>query len=502
MTILSPGMPLSDGAYFLSCTCFIAARFKSLYLLGVNILMLDVLPLGSMSQMSSTWPWRPSSLAALGYSGLPQPLMQVAKGAPGGREGLPPLPGFVGFGTGPEPLPNGCDEPPPPFPPPPGDEFDALPTGLPEEARFPASAIAFPEFPPPPGLVAVTGEPAAGLRGDRPEPAANGSSEGMSPFLLAPDGELDALAPGLSEEEGFVRSPIAFPELPPPPGLVAVTGEPAPGDRCRGPEEGFNGSEEGSPLPAEADDESGLFFSGLSEELGFPASFVKSAELPAPLGREGITGGSLFGGSGEGVSGSLAIGVLGVSGELKSCLGAGEGSTGVGGGVAATGGSSGIGGGVTATGGSSGIGGGVTATGGSSGIGGGVAATGGSSGGVGSGGGSGLNVSGGGDTCSGIAGSGWISSTLGSSSTTISIASSANSAGLTNLRLNGSATPCSKVEANRLIARTFLRASSCCCLCVAEIFEKLMPYESPLWMGWQRPRWLPHITRNKRPTAG
>ncbi|MCZ0903996.1 hypothetical protein ON021_29265, partial [Microcoleus sp. HI-ES] len=215
----------------------------------------------------------------------------------------------VGFGTGPEPLPNGPDEPPPPFPPPPGDELDALPTGLPEEGRFPTSPIALPEFLPPPGLVAVTGEPTAGDRADRPEPAANGSSEGMLPFLLAPDGEFDALAPGLSEEEGFVISPIALPEFPPPPGLVAVTGEPAPGDRCMGPEEGFNGSEEGSPLPAEADDESGLFFSGLSEELGFPASFVKSVELAAPLGREAVTGGSLFGGSGEGVSGSLAIGV-------------------------------------------------------------------------------------------------------------------------------------------------------------------------------------------------
>jgi hypothetical protein len=246
--------------------------------------------------------------------------MQVTRGAPGGREGLPPLPGFVGFGTGPEPLPKGCDEPPPPFPPPPGDEFDALPPGLPppglpDEARFPKPPLPFPELPPPPGLVPVTGEPAAGARGDRPEPAANGSSEGMSPFLLAPDGELDALAPGLSEEEGFVRSPIAFPELLLPPGLVAVTGEPAAGDRCMGPEEGFNGSEEGSPLPAEA---GGLLFSGLSGELGFPAS-GKFGRLLAPLGRESVTGGSLFGGSGEGVSGSVAIGVLGVSGELKSC---------------------------------------------------------------------------------------------------------------------------------------------------------------------------------------
>lgn len=229
--------------------------------------------------------------------------MQVPGGGPEGREEPPPPPLFVGFGTEPEPLPNGPDEPPPPFPLPPGDEFDALPPGLPppgppppglpEEARFPKPPLPFPELPPPPGLVAVTGDPAAGVRGDRPEPAANGSEEGMSPFSLAADGEFDALAPGLSEEEGFVRSPIAFPELPPPPGLVAVTGDPAPGDRWIGPEEGFNGSEEGSPLPAEADGESGLFFSGLSEELGFPASFVKSAELPALLGREAVTGGSL-----------------------------------------------------------------------------------------------------------------------------------------------------------------------------------------------------------------
>jgi small nuclear ribonucleoprotein B and B' len=179
--------------------------------------------------------------------------MQVPGGGPEGREGLPPLLGFVGFGTDPEPLPNGPDEPPPPFPPPPGDEFDALPPGLPppgppppglpDEARFPTPPIAFPELPPPPGLVVVTGEPAPGVRGDRPEPAPNGSSEGMSPFSLAPDGEFDALPPGLSEEARFPTSAIAFPELPPPPGLVAVTGEPAPGDRCMGPEGGFNGSE-------------------------------------------------------------------------------------------------------------------------------------------------------------------------------------------------------------------------------------------------------------------
>src|SRR6476469_4274899 len=432
--------------------------------------------------------------------------MQVVGGAPGGREGLPPLPGFVGFGTDPEPLP----EPPPPGLPPPG----LPPPGLPPPGLPPPGL-------PPPG----PGKPAVADLPTRPEPSPNGSEEGRSPFSLAPDGEFDALPPGPGPpglpppgppEARFPKPPIAFPELPPPPGLVAVTGEPAPGDRCMGPEEGFNGSEEGSPLPAEADDESGLFFSGLSEELGFSASVVKSAELPAPLGREAITGGSLFGGSGEGVSGSLAIGVLGVSGELKSCLGAGEGSRGVGGevsvkggsflisggGVAATGRSSGIGGGVTATGRSSGIGGGGAAIGGAAGIGGGVAATGDSSGEVGSVGGSGSIVSGGGDTFSGISGSGWVSSTLGSSSTTTSMASAANSAGLTKLRLNGSATPCSKAEANRLIARTFLRDSSCCCLCVAEIFEKLMPYQSPLWMGWQHPRWLPHITRNKLLTAG
>jgi hypothetical protein len=242
--------------------------------------------------------------------------MQVSRDVPFGREGLPPPPGFVGFGTGPEPLRNGPDEPPSPFPPPPGDEFDALPTGLPGEGRFPTSGIALPELRPP-GLMPVTGEPAAGDRGDRPEPAGNGSSEGMSPFLLAPDGEFDALPPGLSEEEGFVISPIAFRELPPPSGLVAVTGEPAPGGRCIGPEGGFNGSEEGSPLRAEADGETGLFFSGLSGDLGFAAS-VKSGRLPPPLGREALTGGSLFGGSGEGVSGSLAIGLLGVTGGFKS----------------------------------------------------------------------------------------------------------------------------------------------------------------------------------------
>jgi hypothetical protein len=81
-----------------------------------------------------------------------------------------------------------------------------------------------------------------------------------------------------------------------------------------GPEEGFNGSEEGSPLPGEAGD----WFSGLSEELGFPALFVMSPTLPASLGREALTGGSLFGGSGEGFSRSLAIELLGVSREFKS----------------------------------------------------------------------------------------------------------------------------------------------------------------------------------------
>ena len=336
--------------------------------------------------------------------------MQVTRGVPFGREGLPPPPGFVGFGTGPEPLPNGPDEPPLPFPPLPDDEFDALPPGLPGEARFPEPPIAFPELPLPPGLAVVTGEPAPGIRGDRPEPAANGSEEDMSPFLLAPDGEFDALPPGSPEEARFPTSPIAFPELLRPPGLAVVTGGPAAGDRCMGPEEGFfNGPEEGSPLPAEA---GWLLFSGLSGDLEFPTS-VKSGRLLAPLGRESVTGGSLFGGSGEGVSGSWAIGLLGVSREFKSSVGGGEGSTGVGGGVsvgssslisgggvAATGGSSGIGGGSVATGGSSGIGGGVVATGGCSGIGGGVAATGCSSGGVCSGGGSGFNVSGGGDTFS------------------------------------------------------------------------------------------------------
>ncbi len=95
--------------------------------------MLNGLPLGSMSNMTSTVASRGGLLAELGSSAPPQ-LMQVAGGGPGGREGLPSLAGFVGFGTDPEPLPNGSDEPPPPFPPPPGDEFDALPPGLPEEA--------------------------------------------------------------------------------------------------------------------------------------------------------------------------------------------------------------------------------------------------------------------------------------------------------------------------------------------------------------------------------
>jgi hypothetical protein len=240
--------------------------------------------------------------------------MQVTTGAPFGREGLPSPPGFVGFGTGPEPLRNGPDEPPSPFPPPPGDEFDAFPTGLPGEGRFPTSGIALPELRPP-GLMPVTGEPAPGVRGDGPEPALNGSSEGMSPFLLAPDGEFDALPPGLSEEEGFVISPIVFRELPRPPGLMPVTGGPAAGDRCIGPEEGFfNGPEEGSPLLAEA---GWLLFSGLSGDLGFPAS-GKFGRPPPLLGRGWVTGGSLGGGSGEGLSGSLAIGLLGVTGGFKS----------------------------------------------------------------------------------------------------------------------------------------------------------------------------------------
>ncbi len=95
--------------------------------------MLNVLPLGSTSQMSSTLPSRGGLLVELGSSDPPQ-LMQVAGGGPFGGEGLPSVAGFVGFGTDPEPLPNGSEEPPPPFPPPPGDEFDALPPGLPEEA--------------------------------------------------------------------------------------------------------------------------------------------------------------------------------------------------------------------------------------------------------------------------------------------------------------------------------------------------------------------------------
>jgi len=329
--------------------------------------------------------------------------MQVPGAGPEGREGLSPPPGFFGFGTKPEPLPKGSEEPPPAVSLPPDGEFEGLPPG------FVRSAIALPELLPLPGLVAVTGGPAAGDRAMGPEPAANGSEEELSLALwgLPPPGP----------EVGFVRSAIALPELRLPPGLVAVTGGPAAGDRAMGPEAGFNGSEEG---------EGELLFSGLSEDLGFPASAVKSAALSAPLGRDWVTGGSLLGGSslaiglsflggsGDGVLGSLAIGLGGVSGGIKSCLGAiAEGCSGIGGGVAAiggssaigggvtaTGGSSGIGGGVTATGGSSGIGGGVTATGGSSGIGGGVTAIGGSSGGVGSGGGSGLNVSGGGDTFS------------------------------------------------------------------------------------------------------
>lgn len=66
MNIVSPGMPLSDGAYFLFSIALIAARSKSLYLLGVEILMLNGLPLGSMSNVTPTRPSRPSSLAAIG----------------------------------------------------------------------------------------------------------------------------------------------------------------------------------------------------------------------------------------------------------------------------------------------------------------------------------------------------------------------------------------------------------------------------------------------------
>ncbi len=202
--------------------------------------------------------------------------MQVPAAGPPEREGLPLLGGFVGFGTDPEPLLNGESEPPPPVPAPPEPEFEPLPPGLP------------PPGPPPPGPPELARFPTPGS---------------------------------------------AFPELRPPPGLVAVTGEPLTGDRGTGPEAAPNDPSEGSPLPASAPREGELFFSGLPEDLGFPAFSAKSGELPAPLGREAVTGGSLrggawlavvlglsiFGGSGEGVSGSLAIGVLGVSGELKSC---------------------------------------------------------------------------------------------------------------------------------------------------------------------------------------
>ena len=233
--------------------------------------------------------------------------MQVPGAGPEGREGLPPPPGFFGFGTEPEPLPKGSEEPPPAVPLPPDGEFEGLPPG------FVASAIALPELRPPPGLVAVTGGPAAGDRAMGPEPAANGSEEELPLSLWG--------FPPPGPEEGFVTSAIALPELRLPPGLVAVTGGPAAGDRAMGPEAGFNGSEEGSELPAAADGEGELFFSGLSEDLGFPASAVKSAALSAPLGRDWVTGGSLLGGSslalglsflggsGDGVLGSLAIGV-------------------------------------------------------------------------------------------------------------------------------------------------------------------------------------------------
>lgn len=272
--------------------------------------------------------------------------MQVPGAGPFGREGLPP-PGFVGFGTEPEPLPNGSEASPEPVPAPPLAEFESLPLlgpsppGLPEAGRFPASAIAFLELPPPPGLVAVTGEPVWGDRGARPEPAPNGSEEGRSPSGLAPPEEFEARAPGaappgLSEAEGFGTPAIAFLELPLPPGLVAVTGAGATGDRGEGPEPAANGSTAGSPLPAELDREGGLFCSGLAAEAGFPAFAAKSGELLAPLGRDAVTGGSPSGGgnfavvlglsicgeSGNGSLDSLAIGLLGVSGELKSRSGA------------------------------------------------------------------------------------------------------------------------------------------------------------------------------------
>lgn len=267
--------------------------------------------------------------------------MQVPGARPEEREGLPP-PEFAGLGTAPEPLPNGSEVSPEPLPAPP-DELESrllgLPLpGLPEAGRFPTSAIAF-LLPPPPGLVAVTGEPVCGGRGAAPEPAPKGSEEGRSPSGLAPLGEFEARVPGLappgrSEVEGFGTSAIAFLELPLPPGLVAVTGAPATGDRGADPELAANGSAAGSPLPGASDREGGLFRSGLSAEAGFPGLAAKSGELLAALGRDAVTGGSLggwfavvlglsiFGGSGNGSLDSLAIGVLGVSGELKSGSGA------------------------------------------------------------------------------------------------------------------------------------------------------------------------------------
>ncbi|MEG3973413.1 hypothetical protein QT970_02175, partial [Microcoleus sp. herbarium8] len=297
---------------------------------------------------------------------------------PEAGEALPPPPEFFGFGTEPEPLPKGSEDPPPPVPLPPDAEFEGLPPG------FVASAIALAELLPLPGLVAVTGGPAAGDRAMGPEPAANGSEEELPlslwgfpppgpeegfvtsaialaelrplPGLVAVTGGPAAgdramgpepAANGSSEEDislslgagfpaGFVTSAIALPELRLPPGLVVVTGGPTAGDRAMGPEAGFNASEDG---------EGELLFSGLFDDLGFPASAVKSGALSAPLGRDWVTGGSLLGGSslaiglsflggsGDGVLGSLAIGLGGVSGGVKSCLGAiAEGSSGIGGG--------------------------------------------------------------------------------------------------------------------------------------------------------------------------
>src|SRR6476469_892479 len=134
--------------------------------------------------------------------------MQVVGGAPGGREGLPPLPGFVGFGTDPEPLP----EPGPPGLPPPGPG----PPGLPPPG-LPPPGLPPPGLPPPgPGKPAVADLP------NRPEPSPNGSEEGRSPFSLAPDGEFDALPPGPGpqgfrlrgpQRQGFLNLPSPFPDL-------------------------------------------------------------------------------------------------------------------------------------------------------------------------------------------------------------------------------------------------------------------------------------------------